>query len=251
MDIRFHCTQCGKCCHGLRLTLSVAEALRWAGNGHDVQVLTEAFPGADGTDTGLSPFDIGRSFPARSGGVPFRIAATLVAWHEGACPHLLPDMRCGNYANRPRICRIYPLQRRPATPLVPAQRLCPPEAWSADHPLIVANGEVADPADASVMADHRHEAIEDVAVLGGLCGELAITTAAFANEGLAVHPFDPRVLAAALRRAIASSQPVDGAGEWTIVTNRGRTLQMLADAGCRARLVARGLTYLGSFADEP
>lgn len=251
MDIHFSCTQCGKCCHGLRLTLGVAEALRWAENGHEVQVLTEAFPGEDGADTGLSAFDIGRSFPARSGGVPFRIAASLVAYHAGGCPHLLPDMRCGNYEHRPRICRIYPLHRRPATPLVPEHRLCPPEAWSPDHPVIMANGEVADPADAAILADHRREAVAEAAIPRALCATLGIATAAFANEGLAVHRFDPSVLAAALRAVIATDHRTEDATAWTIVTNRSRTLALLGDAGCRAMQVARGASYLGSFADEP
>ncbi|MFX5260740.1 hypothetical protein ABTD18_19725, partial [Acinetobacter baumannii] len=90
-------------------------------------------------------------------------------------------------------------------------RLCPPEAWSSDHPLIVADGEAADAADAAIIADHRHAAIEDVPVLRALCRELGITTAAFANEGLAVHQLDPSALAAALRDAMLSGHRMDGA----------------------------------------
>jgi hypothetical protein len=44
LDIHFDCTQCGRCCHNLKLPLSVDEAKRWAKNGHEVQLLIEATP---------------------------------------------------------------------------------------------------------------------------------------------------------------------------------------------------------------
>jgi len=47
MDIQFDCTLCGQCCHNLKLTLTVAEAMRWLEDGNQVQVLTEAIPWPD------------------------------------------------------------------------------------------------------------------------------------------------------------------------------------------------------------
>lgn len=115
MSIHFECTQCGRCCHGLRLTLSVDEATAWAGNGDTVQILTEALPLSQGNadEESHNEYEKARSFPATSGEATIRIAAILVAFHPGPCPHLRPDMRCGNYSARPRICRIYPLESRP------------------------------------------------------------------------------------------------------------------------------------------
>src|SRR5271166_6878894 len=44
VDIHFECTRCGKCCRDSRLPLTVAEALTWLEDRHDVQVLCEATP---------------------------------------------------------------------------------------------------------------------------------------------------------------------------------------------------------------
>jgi hypothetical protein len=44
MDIDFDCTMCGKCCHDLRLPLTVTEAIAWLERGNDVQILCEALP---------------------------------------------------------------------------------------------------------------------------------------------------------------------------------------------------------------
>ena len=111
MDLHFDCTQCGRCCHDLRLTLSVDEARAWAGRGHQVDLLAEGWPWPDDGDDpedGMAQWRKATSFPVLVGDVPFRINLRLVARHDGPCPHLLPDMRCGNYEARPRICRIYP-----------------------------------------------------------------------------------------------------------------------------------------------
>ncbi|MEJ2458705.1 MAG: YkgJ family cysteine cluster protein, partial [Novosphingobium sp.] len=203
MTIHFDCTQCGKCCHNLRLTLSVDEAIVWAGRGHTVQLLTEALPWVGDPDPADAPalYRHDRSFPAASGTAPFRITVIPVAYHDGACPHLQQDMRCGNYAERPRICRIYPLEARPFTDLRPENRLCPPEAWSCEFPVLERGGEIADPEAARIVAAHRQAAAADVSVLAAACDALSLSTAAFANEGLAVHVPEPLDLAQILRAA--------------------------------------------------
>lgn len=251
MDLRFECTQCGKCCHGLRLTLSVDEAIAWTGNGHVVQILTEAFPDCpdDGREDSRAAYDRARSFPAISGEMPIRIAAALVAFHEGACPHLRTDMRCGNYAARPRICRIYPLESRPFTNVSPERRLCPPEAWASHHPQLLQGDHIADVASADIVADHRRTLMEDVPVVAAACAALGISAAAFANEGLAVHQPDGRVLAAELRQAKTACINGQELRQWTIATNREGTRSMLAEAGCTASITYRGESYLGSFPD--
>lgn len=253
MAIHFECTQCGKCCHGLRLTLSVDEAIAWAENGDTVQVLTEALPWSDGhaEADAQAEYQRDRSFPATSGEAMIRIAAILVAFHPGPCPHLRSDMRCGNYAARPRICRIYPLESRPFTSLSVERRLCPPEAWTYKHPLLMIGDVIADPEGAEILAEHRQTLFDDVRVVSASCSALGITDAAFANEGLAVHTPKPSALVAALRSAKNAPSTKPRLNNWTVVTNRKLTLAMLEVAGCTASLTFRGEDYLGSFQDEP
>lgn len=75
MDIHFECTQCGRCCHGLRLTLCVDEAIAWARNGDTVQILTEALPWSedDADANSHGEYEKGRSVPATSGEAMIRI----------------------------------------------------------------------------------------------------------------------------------------------------------------------------------
>lgn len=252
MNIHFECTQCGKCCHGLRLTLSVDEAIVWAEGGHTVQILTEAVPLPEpgARETAQTAHDLARSFPAKSGDIELRIAALLVAYHSGPCPYLRSDMRCGNYAARPRICRIYPLEARPFTNLSPERRLCPPEAWTPDRPFLVLDGLIADVEGSDIVAEHRRTLLDDVAIVSAACADLGIASAAFAGEGLAVHTPEPPVLAAALRNAKSGATKGSAVERWAVVTNRAPTRAMLAGAGCETALIRHGDEYLGSFPDE-
>ncbi|MEG3146216.1 YkgJ family cysteine cluster protein [Sphingomonas sp. RT2P30] len=247
--ICFDCTQCGRCCHDLRLTLSLDEAIVWAGNGHQVQLLCEAIPWprdplpderelANRRDT---------SFAVEIGGMPFRVHVMLVAYHQGACPHLQPDMRCGNYAERPRICRIYPLESRPFTPMDPVSRRCPDEAWAGEAPVLLENGVIADPAAQTIVAAHRQARIDDTAALEVACAQFGISDAAFAGEGMAVHTPDPAKLVKILGEARESSAALPGVGHWEIVTNRQATVELLREAQCPARLVSSATAFLGSF----
>ncbi|MFA5966472.1 MAG: YkgJ family cysteine cluster protein [Sphingomonas sp.] len=247
--VHFACTQCGKCCHDLRLTLSLDEAITWAGNGHQVQLLCEAIPWPRDPLPGEYELANRRdaSFAVEIGGMPFRIHVTLVAFHEGACPHLQPDMRCGNYAHRPRICRIYPLESRPFTPLDPASRRCPDEAWAIDAPVLLKDGVIADPTAQAIVNAHRQTRRRDAAALGAVCFQLGISAAAFAGEGLAVHAPDPNALANCLRQARASFAGAPGTSQWEIVTNRQATLELLHQSQCPARLATSPAEFLGSF----
>lgn len=233
--------------------MSAEEAAVWTGNGHTVQILSEALPdGAPDADgNSIEAFNTNRSFAAQSGGMPIRIAATLVAYHDGACPHLRADMRCGNYAARPRICRIYPLNRRPGDDFDRRAKVCPPEAWDESHPALMAGSQIVDDEAARVLAAHREMAMREVPLIKALCRMLGIAEAAFANEGLAVHTPEPANLHGALRELIGGFAPPAGGADWTILTNRAPTFDMLAGVGCHAAIVKRGAGYLGSFADDP
>jgi Fe-S-cluster containining protein len=252
MDIRFDCTQCGRCCHDLRLPLSVDEAIVWAGRGHDVQLLCDALPSlsADPPEDIAARFRHDRSFPALSGGLPIRVAVILVARHEGACPHLLADMRCGNYADRPRVCRIYPAEIAPHVPLRIENKLCPPEAWADDRPLLLRDSVAADEDVRNLIAAHQATTQGDAPVKARAAMLLGARSAALWNEGYAVHAPSPDDLVAALREARATMGEVDTGARWSIVSNRKSTLAMLRDADAEGRLCASGAGYIGFFADQ-
>lgn len=109
MTLRFACTGCGRCCHNLRLPLSLREAVSWLERGGEVELLADAAP-----ITSDVPSDLGeawrrqRALPAVSGTLPIAVNLTLAATFAGPCPHLLPNMLCGAYDERPNTCRIYP-----------------------------------------------------------------------------------------------------------------------------------------------
>ncbi|MCT2399990.1 hypothetical protein [Novosphingobium mangrovi (ex Huang et al. 2023)] len=126
----------------------------------------------------------------------------------------------------------------------------PPEAWAPDRSVLERDGEIAHAADARIVEAHRRVAIEDVPLLAAACEALDLSSAAFANEGLAVHAPSPQVLARTLRAVRDSAPEPAGERQWCLVTNRRTTLSMLDDAGCRIAIVQRGADYLGSFPDE-
>lgn len=251
-NVHFGCTLCGKCCRDLRLALCIEEAIAWAESGNQVQLLVEALPWPEepGEDDMQRLYDRHRTFPAMSGDIPFRIGIMLVAWNDGPCPHLQPDMRCGNYAGRPRACRIYPLESRPFAKLDIGQRLCPPEAWSSEHSLLMAGDAIADTQAASVLRDHQRVRIADVPALRAAADRLGWSRAGFANEGFAVFTPRPADLAKALRQARGDDGAQAESRQWTVVTNRKSTLATLFEAGCKAEPVSRGTDYLGSFPEE-
>lgn len=188
------------------------------------------------------------SFAVTVGNVPFRINLRLVARHEGACPHLLPDMRCGNYAARPRICRIYPLESRPLEAMVPERRLCPPEAWAPGLPVLQRDGVAVDADAAAIVDAHRTAMVADVALKERLVRVIGWGETAMAGEGLAVLEIAPELLVEALD--VAERGAPDGALSWVIVTNRESTRAMLADLDCPAQVVAAGYGFLASFGDN-
>lgn len=188
------------------------------------------------------------TFAVTVGDVPFRINLRLVARHDGACPHLLPDMRCGNYEARPRICRIYPLESRPLEAMVPERRLCPPEAWAPGLPVLERDGVAADADAAAIVDAHRAAMVADVALKERLVRVIGWGEAAMAGEGLAVLEIAPELLVEAL--GVAERGAPDGALSWVIVTNRESTRAMLADLDCPARVVAAGYGFLASFGDN-
>lgn len=232
MGLHFACTQCGRCCHDLRLSLSMAEAVAWLDDGGTVQLLCDAAPATE--DPELAAVDRrARSFEARSGTLPILVAVTLVAWFEGACPNLLPDMRCAIYARRPATCRIYPAEMRHSDLLDPATKRCPPEAWTPDQPLFAASGRVRDGEVSQAITSMRRHAIGEASARAALCRILGVHAAAFANEGLFVGQPSSSDLRAALSRT-QTGDPGPPSEDWVIVSNRRSTRDLIADAGALA-----------------
>lgn len=251
MDVRFDCTQCGKCCHDLKLPLSVDEAIAWAGQGHTVRLLIDARPdeGAPSSDAAEVRYRYERAFSGTSGAVPVRINVMLVAFHDGPCPHLTAEMLCGNYEARPRVCRIYPAEAVPGIPILPERKLCPPEAWGADQPLFEVGGRVVSDETRRLIDEQRAVMLDDIPAKAWVSALLGIDTAAFGNEGLSVHSPAPAQLAAALAEARSKSEPAPPR-DWTLATNRGVTRAMLDDAGARAMRTHSGDAFIGFFEDS-
>lgn len=263
MSVHFSCTLCGRCCHDLRLPLSVDEALGWIARGGDVQLFCDAivWPQEPLPSDALAQYRRRRSFAAHSGTLPVRVTVTLVAAFEGACPHLRPDMTCGAYEERPRVCRIYPAEVNPFLPLDPAAKACPSDAWSDAGPMLMRAGQIAN-ADTATFIAQSHDADErDHVAKMYLCALLGYDTAALANEGFAVYAPERLTLDAALQAAqrssalLKDSQP-RSPRPWRFISNRTMTLKTLRSVGAVVALTedplgsAQSPAYLGFFDDS-
>ncbi|MEI5996141.1 YkgJ family cysteine cluster protein [Paraburkholderia bengalensis] len=264
MSVHFSCTLCGRCCHDLRLPLSVDEALKWIARGGNVQLFCDAivWPQEPPPGDALARHRRRRSFAAHSGTLPVRVTVTLVAVFEGACPNLRPDMTCGAYEQRPRVCRIYPAEVNPFLPLDPAAKACPADAWSDAGPLLMHAGQIVNADTAALVAQSRESDERDRFAKARLCALLGYDTAALANEGFAVYAPQRQRLEAALRAALQAARqsgaPPDNrepgsSHAWRFMTNRSTTLATLRSIGAIAQLseqppgAAQALTYLGFF----
>jgi Fe-S-cluster containining protein len=261
MDIHFECTMCGKCCHNLKLPMSMEEAIIWAERGGSVQILCEAVPWPEepAPDNLQAQSKRRRSFLATSGKLPTRIVVILAASFEGACPHLQADSSCGIYEERPRVCRIYPAEINPFVQLQPEGKACPPEAWAPTQPLLMRGHRLVNAEIATLIEESRAADANDAEAKGRLCASLEISTAAMANEGFTVYSPPRGRLLPELRRALqpASHNETldDSLPAWKFVSNRREIVTMLASAGALGTFMSPGRTaefeYLGFFPDSP
>jgi Fe-S-cluster containining protein len=257
MDIDFECTMCGKCCHDLRLPLTATEAVEWLQRGGQLQIICEALPWPvePPPDNLQLAHKRRRSFAAMSGSLPVRIVVILAGTYVGPCPNLLADMRCAIYEERPLVCRIYPAEINPFTELVPANKGCPPEAWTPGLPSLARAGRLVD-ADMLALIQRSHEAdANDLPLKQQLCARLGIDQAALTNEGFVVHSPDQAGLLAALldmRDEPAAASPV--LPSWQVMSNRRATVDTLVSVDAHSALVdashATAFEYLGYFADS-
>jgi Fe-S-cluster containining protein len=233
MELRYLCTQCGKCCHDLWLPLSVAESIQWLRDGNPVQVICEAVPwtGEPSPDDQTAIYWRNRSFAAHSGTLPTRVIVILAANFAGACPNLQASMRCGIYERRPLVCRIYPAEISPFTQLVPSKKACPPEAWGGDRPVLIRDGAVVD----AVVRDHQERWREtdaaDARTKAHLCAALRVNAAALTKEGHVIYSPDPALLLRALERAAEERDLEPPQIDWQFVSGRAATLADIAIVG--------------------
>jgi Fe-S-cluster containining protein len=254
MDINFECTMCGKCCHDLKLPLSVDEALVWLERGGDVQFLCEAVPWPDepATDNLPAQHKRRRSFAASSGEMPARIVVVLAAAFDGPCPNLQSNLSCGVYEQRPNVCRIYPAEVNPFIELKPEQKACPPEAWSSDNALLMKAHRIVNVETAALIAQSRAADAGDAGTKARACAYLGISTAALANEGLVIYspPRDGSIAALKLARDAGDASEV--LPEWSVASNRRETVETLTSIGALgvhySTADALAFDYLGFFA---
>jgi Fe-S-cluster containining protein len=235
MDIDFGCTACGKCCHNLRLPLTVGEAIAWLKRGHRVQLFVEAVPWLEEppSDDRVAAHKRRRSFPAFTGSLPVRVVPLIVAAYDGPCPSLQADMRCSIYEERPLVCRIYPAEINPFISLDPSNKECPPEAWTPVLKPLMRGGKIVDAETVALIEQSRTADARDVGVKAAFCRELWADSAAVSNEGFAIYSPEPSAALQALERAKSDVNPGD-ASRWRFVSNRRATVDALRSVGAVA-----------------
>jgi Fe-S-cluster containining protein len=235
-DIDFECTTCGKCCHDLRLALTIAEAIVWLERGGHMELICEAIPWPVEPEPGnaQAAYKRARSSPAMSGSLPVRISIVLAAAFDGACPNLRADMRCGIYKERPLVCRIYPAEINPFVDLAPENKACPSDAWR-NKPL-QRQGILVDAAIVEQVAQSRRANQLEAPLRMQACLELGLNHAALANEGFVMVSPDSEALLTVLRKIHATAESQDAAAQWTFVSNRAGTLETLLSVGATGRL---------------
>ena len=229
--LRFSCTACGRCCHGLRLMLSIDEAIMWLQRGGRVELLCDAAPALSFPPQSGEAYRAARAAPAISGGLPLTIAVILTATFDGPCPNLRPDMLCGAYEVRPQACRIYPAEIRPDRSIAPGDKLCPPEAWGGVNPIFrETDGRIADHVTAVAIDRARSVGLEDVERKAALLAFLEIDQVALANEGYAVWKPDDDRLLEGLTQVAAGMRAPNEPWRVSIISPRPETRLMITEA---------------------
>ena len=256
MDLHFACTQCGKCCRDTKVPLTVAEAIKWLHRGDEVQVLCEASPWPEALDGEPRAAHFKRrSFAVMSGSMPARVVVMLVANVVGACPNLRSDLRCPIYEDRPLVCRIYPAEINPLIALKPANKACPPEAWTQDRPLLQRGGVLTDSAISRDIEMSRTADVLDAGVKSRLCLALNLAHTALVHEAVLVYSPTAQTLLSALSfatatvTASASAIRPEPAPQWRFVSDQQETLETLVKSGGSALHMhdaeAASFQYLG------
>ena len=260
MSNTFQCTQCGLCCVGLNIPLSVNEALLWIARGNRVKILVEAIPWL--TDQVLLSDSLKRketiTFTGISGTLAIRLQVTLVAYFSQACPHLNEHNRCGIYDERPMTCRVYPFELNPNRLLNPNNKLCPKEAWSLTdtsaqsiHQKNIQFSIIDSQTQSNINTIHQRN-VNEVSIKQQLCVALGIRSCSLSNDGYLFHQVNQTQLLAHLQSLTTGSCSGDSLKDphdqsWLIHSNSNATLQNLVDIGshCEAtHALSSGQEYI-------
>jgi len=181
-DTRFACVGCGACCRGRFVPLTLNETHAWLRRGHSVAVLLEAFD-ETAWPQGAPEFDYNtlRSAPVTCGSASLQVIAIFAANVIPQCPNLGEDDLCSIYAERPLVCRIYPMEINPFIALSPSSKDCPPESWDQGA-LLGSDRELTNQILQSRQAD-RDDAQRKIQ----LCEAMGLTVAAWKGNGLTIH----------------------------------------------------------------
>ena len=168
--------------------------------------------------------------------MPIRVVVILAARIDGACPNLLPDLRCGIYQRRPLVCRVYPAEINPFVQLEPRNKACPPEAWAVHHPLLQRKGVLADDAVRRDVQLSRATDEIDAPMKLRLCEALKVRDAALAAEGFVVYSPSIAALQEALSQAMAKTgaAPDPDRDPWRFLSNQSGTVESLLAGGAIA-----------------
>ena len=163
--------------------------------------------------------------------MPARVVAILVANAVGACPNLLPTMRCGIYEERPLVCRIYPAEINPFVALERNKKACPPEAWTQEQPLLQRGGILLDEVIQRDIELSRAADAREAYLKGRLCVALNVRDTALVHEAVLVYSPPAKSLLSALTFAIATDPGQESAAPWRFVSSQPETLETLTKHG--------------------
>ncbi len=244
MSNSFQCTQCGKCCVGLHIPLSIQESILWISRGHHVKILVEAIPWIPNQT--LSDDTLKRkekiTFSAISGTLPIRVQVTLVGYFMEACPNLDSHNRCGIYDQRPMTCRVYPFELNPSIALNPSNKLCPTEAWDLSRSVPNVQSKtslqisIIDTQTQNVIDAIHQTNINEVKLKEYLCVALGIQTCSLSNDGYLFHIVAQQKLLESLESLTklndtqrhSRSEPIPS---WLILSKSEETRQNLSEIG--------------------
>jgi len=232
MNVHFNCTQCGKCCHGSKIPLTVAEAIKWLNRSHEVQLLCEASPWPVALDSEPRASHFKRkSFAAMSGSMPTRVVAMLLANVVGPCPNLLADNRCGIYQDRPLVCRVYPAEINPFVVFEREKKACPPEAWSADQSLPPRGGNLINEETLKAIQASQDADASEADIKRRLCLALNVVDTALVHEAALLYSPTGEDLLSGLAFAIATDSEPAEMTQWRFVSDQADTLASLSASG--------------------
>ena len=216
MKTHFACTNCGKCCHGHHISLTLGEAAQWIRDQGQLMVLVEAF-----LENGFGVPELQRghaqrrSVRMRCGDAHAYVAITFAAYNPGVCRFLTEDKRCGIYDRRPLVCRIYPIEINPHIQMRPELKDCPPEAWDETSPLAYRDGRLVNEDLLRLVEQSRQADRDEIAAKAEVCRRLGIDVAALKGDGFATYLPDSDTLLATIEDVVSGrSATVPGLQNW-------------------------------------